>query len=232
MIWGVMIEGKVVVHKARAAILRHLQKTQYLRYWHTRRGAGSWAKNADIEGHAAACRRAHKGNPRGLSCAHYKEINSRYPTLDIQHQMNSKYDPLTLESETCWPSEVIDRWMEVCVDLVVENERTTLSGENIRGTGGRIAGTRPVDAKAIQGLAPRLGAQLQDVQWEHIEAPIRYWRFQSDLAERLNCPHCKVWQTQTTTTDTTVLNQRWWPPGGNTTRCWPRRYTIVSSSVP
>ena len=28
-----------------------------------------------------------------------------------------------------------------------------------------------------------------------IEAYIRYWRFHTDLAERLNCPHCKVADT-------------------------------------
>ena len=70
--------------------------------------------------------------------------------------------------------------------------KTTLSGANIRGIGERLTGTRPVGAKAIQDLALKLGAQQPDVQWEHIETSIRYWRFHIDLAERLNCPHCKV----------------------------------------
>ena len=71
---------------------------------------GRWlGGNADIERHAAACRRTHKGNPRGLPCAHYKEMNSRYPTFDIQHQRNSKYELSTLEVETCWSREVVDR---------------------------------------------------------------------------------------------------------------------------
>ena len=82
--------------------------------------------------------------------------------------------------------------MEVCVDLVAEYVKTALPGANTRGIGGRLAGTRSIDAKAIQGLALRLGAQQQDVQWGHIEASTRYWRFQTDLAERLNCPHCKA----------------------------------------
>ena len=100
-VWGATIDGQIVVHKAGATILWHLQKTQYLRYWKTRRGAGAWAENAYIEGHAAACRWARKGNPRGLSCAHYKEMNSRHPTLDIQHLRNSKYEPPTPEAATC-----------------------------------------------------------------------------------------------------------------------------------
>ena len=122
-------------------------------------------------------------------------MNSRYPALDIQHQRNSKYEPSTLETDTFWSGEVADRWMEVCVDLVAENSSTTLTGANICGINGRLTGTCPVDANAIQGLALRLGAQQQDVQWEHVEASIRYWRFQTDLVERLNCPHYKVADT-------------------------------------
>ena len=41
----------------------------------------------------------------------------------------------------------------------------------------------------------KLGAQSQDVQWEHPETSIRYWRLHTDLAERLNCPHCKAVDT-------------------------------------
>ena len=85
--------------------------------------------------------------------------------------------------------------MKVCEDLVAEDVRTTLTGANISGIGEALTGTRPVDAKSIQGLALRLGAQQQDVQWEHVEASTRYWRLQTDLAERLNCPHCKVANT-------------------------------------
>ena len=40
-VWGATIGGKIAVHKAGATVLRHLQKTQYLRYWKTRRGAGA-----------------------------------------------------------------------------------------------------------------------------------------------------------------------------------------------
>ena len=185
---GAMIDGKVVAHKTGASVLRYLQSTQYLRYWKTRRGAGAWAENADIDGHAAACRRARKGNPRGPSCALYKEMNSRYPTFDIQHQKNHRYDPSTLETETCWYREVIDQWVAVCPDTIAEKVREALSGANKKCIGERLAGTLPIDSKTVQNLALRLGAQQPDVQWEHIEVSIRYWRSKAHLGERLNCP--------------------------------------------
>ena len=50
--------------------------------------------------------------------------------------------------------------------------KTTLSRTNIRGIGERLTGIRPVDTRAIQDLALKLGAQQPDVQWEHIEASI------------------------------------------------------------
>ena len=82
----------MVTHKMGAAVLWHLQKTQYLRYLRTRRGTGAWTKNSDIDGHTAAYRRARKGNPMGLPCAYYKEMNSRYPTFDFKYQRNTHYD--------------------------------------------------------------------------------------------------------------------------------------------
>ena len=72
---------------------------------------------------------------------------------------------------------------------------STLLNSNAHGIGERPAGTRPVDAKAIQDLALQLGAHQPDVQWEHIEVSIRYWRCHTDLADRLNWPHCKVADT-------------------------------------
>ena len=61
---GATIDGKIVTHKMGATVLMHLQKTQHLRYWRTRRGTGAWADNTDIDGHAVACRRTRKGNPK------------------------------------------------------------------------------------------------------------------------------------------------------------------------
>ena len=165
-----------MVHKAGTTILWHLQKTQYLRYWTIRRGAGGWTENADVDAHAAACRRVRKSNSRGMSCAHNKEMNSRYPTLDVQHQRNSKYEPSILEAETFWSRDAIDRWVEGCADLVAENIKKTLSGTNTHEISKRFPGTRPVDTETVQGLTLRRGAQQQDVQRVHIEAYIRYWR--------------------------------------------------------
>ena len=85
--------------------------------------------------------------------------------------------------------------MAICEDTVAENVRRTLSGANVRGIGTSLTGTRPVDAKTIQDLALQLGAQQTYVQWEHIEASTSYWRFHTDLAEQLNCTHCKVADT-------------------------------------
>ena len=93
-------------------------------------------------------------------------MNSRHPTLDIQHQRNFRYELSTLEVETCWSRDV--------VDLVADNVKKALSGANTHGIGRGLAGTSPVDAKAIQGLTLRHGAQQQNVQWEQIEASIRY----------------------------------------------------------
>ena len=110
-IWGATIDGQVVTHKMGATVLRHLQTTQYLRYWRTRTRSGAWAGNTDIEGHTSACKRARKGTPNGLSCAHYNETNSRYPTFDVQHQRNHRYDPSIPEAEQPWAREAIYLWV-------------------------------------------------------------------------------------------------------------------------
>ena len=100
---------------------------------------------------------------------------NQYPTLDVQHQRNSEYESSTLEEETCWSRDVIDQWMEGCADLVAENFKKTLAGKTTQKVSTRLPGTRPEVARAVQRLALKLGAQQQDVRWEHIEASIRYW---------------------------------------------------------
>ena len=82
-LWGAMIDGKLVTPKIGATVLRYLQMAQCLRYWRASTGAGALVDSTDIEGHAAACRRARKGNHKGMSCAHYNEMNSRYQASDI-----------------------------------------------------------------------------------------------------------------------------------------------------
>ena len=66
-IFGPTIEGKVVAHKMGATVFKHLQVAQYLHYWKARTGAGGWAQNADVNGHAAACRRVLKASPNSVS---------------------------------------------------------------------------------------------------------------------------------------------------------------------
>ena len=85
--------------------------------------------------------------------------------------------------------------MAVCDDTVAEKVKKTPPGANTSGIGDRPMDTHPVDGKAIKGLTLKLGAQQPDVRWEHIEASIRYWRFHTDLAGRLNCSHCNVADT-------------------------------------
>ena len=96
---GPTIHGRVVVHKMGPTVLHHLQKEQYLRYWNTRPRAGAWARNADTEGHAAACRWAQKANPNTLPSGSYKEINSQFLTHDLEHHRDHKYNPSGLATE-------------------------------------------------------------------------------------------------------------------------------------
>ena len=54
--------------------------------------------------------------------------------------------------------------MTVHKDTLAEKVKATILGANIHGIGERLTGTRPVDAKAIQGLALELGAQQSEVR--------------------------------------------------------------------
>ena len=65
-VWGAMIGGEIVVHKAGTTVLRHLQNTQYLRYWKTRRGAGASRGGKRRHRGARSCVQAGpKGKPQG-----------------------------------------------------------------------------------------------------------------------------------------------------------------------
>ena len=139
-----MIDGTVVAHKMGPTMLRHLQKTQYLDYWQSKTGAGAWADNVDIEGHAAACRRARNGNPQRPSCAQYKGMHlvgrTRYPTFDVAHLRNHRYSPMVFASEQAWTREVIDTWLVSCEEEMATTVATALSD----------AGT-PVSVKSFKG---------------------------------------------------------------------------------
>ena len=172
-----------------ATVHRHLQKTQYLRHWKTGTGAGAWTDNTDTGGHAAACIHAWEGDPKGLSCAQYKGMNSRCPTSDIQHLRNHCYDPAVLASKQTWAREVIDMWMASCEDDVANAVEKALSGACITGIGTTQRGDRPVGAKDISGLA--LWLSQTDVQWEHIGTSLQTWRVETDPAAGPNCSYSK-----------------------------------------
>ena len=107
-VYGPTVGGKVIVHKMGATMLRHLQTEQYIRYWRTRSNAGAWVQNADITGHAAACRRAQKANPNTITGGSYKEMNDRRLTHDREHQRGHRYDPTDLATGTEWLIDAID----------------------------------------------------------------------------------------------------------------------------
>ena len=93
------------MHKMGVAVLRHPQVKQCLRYWGTRSGAGAWACNANIEGHAAACQRAQKANLNTVPSGSYKGMNGRRLTRDLEHQRDHHYEP----SDLAW-NGVVDRY--------------------------------------------------------------------------------------------------------------------------
>ena len=76
-------------------------------------------------------------------------------------------------------------------DDVANTVEETLSDSDVAGVGTALWGGRPVDAKAIRGLALWISQQQTDAQWEHIEASLQAWRVETDLDARLNCHHCK-----------------------------------------
>ena len=110
-VYGSTIDGKVVVHKMGTTLLRHLQVKHYPRYWVTRSRAGAWVGNTDIEGHAAACRRAQKANPNAVSNGSCKEMNGRRLIRDLEHQCDHRYDPSDLATGMAWSADTIDAWV-------------------------------------------------------------------------------------------------------------------------
>ena len=125
----------MVAHKMGPTVLRHLQQTQYIDYWRSRTGAGAWFENADIAGHAAACKRARKGNPPKLSCSQYKGMNDRESTFDILHMSNHRYDPTAFEWEQAWACEVIGAWLAPCEDVTTATVGTALPDAGVSHIG-------------------------------------------------------------------------------------------------
>lgn len=130
--YGQTIEGKVVAHKMGATVLRHLQFSQYLRYWKARAGAGAWAYNADIGGHTAAYRRAQKANANTVSSGACKEMSGRRLTRDLEHQRDHRYDPSELVTAESWPAETIDTWIRTEDGEVTDTLSQLLGHKGVR----------------------------------------------------------------------------------------------------
>ena len=149
----------------------------------------NWADNADIEGRAAAYRRARTGNSKKLSCAQYKGVNGWQPTFDVVHMRNHRYDPMAFASEQACTCEIIDTWLVSCEDEVATAVAAALSDTGVSCVSEDMQGSRPFGAETIRAKTP--ARSQADVPRKDIVAPNRKWRGATDLALRLNYPYCK-----------------------------------------
>ena len=97
-------------------------------------------------------------------------MNSRYPTFDILHQRNHRYDPATLESEQAWAREVIGAWVASSEDDVATAVAKAHSDADVVGASAILRGNHPVGAKAI--IVATLVHSQTNVPSEHIEASL------------------------------------------------------------
>ena len=162
-VYGPTIHGMIVVHRMGATILRHLQKEQYLRYWKTRSRAGKWHRNADIEGHAAACRRAHRASPKTMSSGSYKEMNARHMSHDLEHQRDHRYDPSHLATSTEWTANTVDSWVRSEGGEIAEILRQLLAQGEYESVADAVAGSGPLDAQALSDVIRSMSDGQVDV---------------------------------------------------------------------
>ena len=53
-----------------------------------------------------------RANPNVARRVSYKEMNSRYPTSDVEHQRNRHYgDPVGLAAELVWSTGTVKGWL-------------------------------------------------------------------------------------------------------------------------
>ena len=178
-------------------MLRHLQTKQFLRYWKTRTNAGAWARNTDIEGHAAACHRAQKANPNTVSSGSFKEMNDFRLTHDREHQRDHKYDPTDLATGTAWMVDTIDSWILSEDGEIADIVSQLLVQEGFEGIADAITVNGRIDAAMLSEKIRELSGGHTEVPREKIETSIQEWRATTDLAVRLNCPHCQLPDTNT-----------------------------------
>lgn len=89
-------------------------------------------------------------------------MNSRYPTSDVAHQRNHRYDPAALATEQAWAHKVVDAWTSACEDEAASVVNLTLKHEGLLSVRTELAGERPVDAKTMTALTLQLQESLTD----------------------------------------------------------------------
>ena len=159
-LYGPTIDGKVVVHKMGATVLRHPQINQYLRYWENRTGAGAWAYKTDIEGDASAYRRAQEANPNTVSSASYKWMGGCRVTHGLEHQLDHRYDPSELTTRKSWSADTIDAWMSAGDGEVADTISQLLNHEGVRSISEVTTKGRAIDAQALSTLTMKMSEGL------------------------------------------------------------------------
>ena len=134
-------------------MLLRLQVNQYLMCWKNRTGAGAWAYNADIEGHAAACRRAQKADPNTVPSVSFKEMNRCRTTHDLEHQRDHRYDQPDLATGKSWSADTIDARVSTEDGKVADALSQLLDHECIRSISEVLTKGGAIDTQAISALA-------------------------------------------------------------------------------
>ena len=116
-------------------------------------------------------------------------MNGRQPTFDITHMRNHRYDPASFKWEQAWTCEVIEAWLPSREDTTVTAMATAITGAGVPFNGGVGNGSHLLRAETIREKS--LEHSQTDVPKGDIEASIRNWRREQDLALRLNCPYCQ-----------------------------------------
>ena len=160
-VYGSTIDEKVVVNNMGTTVLRNVQVKQHLRYWEARSRAGAWARNADIEGHAAASRRAQKANPNTVCSGSYKGKNGRRLKRDLEHQRDHRYDPSELTTGTVWSAETIDSRISSEDGDVADVLSQLVAEESINSISEATPDSEAIDAPALSAITQEMiGGQI------------------------------------------------------------------------
>ena len=154
-------------------MLRHFQVKGYLRYWETRSGAGAWACNASIEGHATACRQAQKANPNTLSSGSYKRMNGRRLTHDLKFQRDHRYDSSDLATGVAWSTETIDAWMSSEDGGIADVLSQLLTQDGFKSISEAVTKGGAIGAPAMSTIAWEMSGGQADISHTDIETYIQ-----------------------------------------------------------